>query len=139
MWNVEHPERIRSLYQGAVDAGSDLFLTNSFGGNASRLRLHGAAGRVGELNRVAAEIGARSPTAAPAGGGGGLRWPDWRDHGAMGTLTPRGGRGHVPRAGPRASRQGGVDVLWVETISAAEEFRAAAEAFALADCPGAAP
>jgi 5-methyltetrahydrofolate--homocysteine methyltransferase len=57
MWNVEHPERIRALYQGAVDAGSDLFLTNSFGGNASRLRLHGAQGRVDELNRAAAEIG----------------------------------------------------------------------------------
>ncbi|NBT33093.1 MAG: hypothetical protein EBT13_14635, partial [Rhodobacteraceae bacterium] len=57
MWNVEHPDRIRTLYQGAVDAGSDIFLTNSFGGNASRLKLHGAEGRVRELNRIAAEIG----------------------------------------------------------------------------------
>jgi 5-methyltetrahydrofolate--homocysteine methyltransferase len=32
-------------------------------------------------------------------------------------------------------KAGGVDVLWVETISAPEEFRAAAEAFALADMP----
>ncbi|MBU2358648.1 MAG: homocysteine S-methyltransferase family protein, partial [Alphaproteobacteria bacterium] len=44
MWNVEHPDRIAKLYQGAVDAGSDLFLTNSFGGNASRLKLHDAQG-----------------------------------------------------------------------------------------------
>jgi 5-methyltetrahydrofolate--homocysteine methyltransferase len=44
MWNLEHPERIRALYQGWVDAGSDLFLTNSFGGNASRMKLHGAEG-----------------------------------------------------------------------------------------------
>ena len=32
-------------------------------------------------------------------------------------------------------KEGGVDVLWVETISAPEEFRAAAEAFKLAGMP----
>src|SRR6056297_4354021 len=57
MWNVEHPDRIRALYSGPVEAGSDLFLTNSFGGTASRLKLHDAQNRVGELNRVTAEIG----------------------------------------------------------------------------------
>ncbi len=57
MWNIDHPDRIRALYEGAVHAGSDLFLTNSFGANASRLKLHGADGRVRELNRVAAELG----------------------------------------------------------------------------------
>ena len=31
-WNVNHAERIRALHQGFVDAGSDIFLTNSFGG-----------------------------------------------------------------------------------------------------------
>lgn len=34
-----------------------------------------------------------------------------------------------------ALKEGGVDVLWLETISAPEEFRAAAEAFKLADMP----
>ena len=38
----------------AVDAGSDLFLTNSFGGNASRLKLHNAQNRARELSRIAA-------------------------------------------------------------------------------------
>ena len=32
-------------------------------------------------------------------------------------------------------KEGGADVLWVETISAPEEYTAAAEAFALADMP----
>jgi 5-methyltetrahydrofolate--homocysteine methyltransferase len=58
MWNVEYPDRIHALYKSAVDAGSDLFLTNTFGGNASRLKLHGAQGRVRELNRP-------TPPAAP--------------------------------------------------------------------------
>ena len=42
LWNVDEPEKIRKLYAFAVDSGSDLFLTNSFGGNASRLKLHDA-------------------------------------------------------------------------------------------------
>ncbi|HHI71826.1 MAG TPA: methionine synthase, partial [Rhodobacteraceae bacterium] len=53
LWNVDHPEKIRALYSGAVNAGSDLFLTNSFGGNASRLKLHGAQSRARELSRIA--------------------------------------------------------------------------------------
>ena len=57
MWNTQAPEKITALYKGAVDAGSDLFLTNSFGANASRLKLHGAAKRAHELSRVAAELG----------------------------------------------------------------------------------
>ena len=32
-------------------------------------------------------------------------------------------------------KEGGADVVWLETISAPEEYRAAAEAFALADMP----
>ncbi len=32
-----HPDRIAALHRSAIEAGSDLFLTNSFGANASRL------------------------------------------------------------------------------------------------------
>jgi 5-methyltetrahydrofolate--homocysteine methyltransferase len=58
------PDRIAALYRGAVEAGSDLFLTNSFGGTAARLKLHDAQGRVFELNRRAAEIGREVADAA---------------------------------------------------------------------------
>ncbi|HSF63499.1 MAG TPA: homocysteine S-methyltransferase family protein, partial [Paracoccaceae bacterium] len=64
MWNMEHPDRIRALYRGAVEAGSDLFLTNSFGGNAARLKLHGAEGQVREINRIAASLGREVADAA---------------------------------------------------------------------------
>ena len=40
LWNETDPDKIKALYKGSVDAGSDLFLTNSFGGNSSRLKLH---------------------------------------------------------------------------------------------------
>jgi hypothetical protein len=54
MWNLDHPERVRALHQGFVDAGADIILTNSFGGNARRLALHKLDGRVRELNAAAA-------------------------------------------------------------------------------------
>ena len=41
LWNVDHPNRIRALYDGFVEAGSDLFLTNTFGGSPLRLAPHG--------------------------------------------------------------------------------------------------
>ncbi len=135
MWNVEHPERIRALHQGAVDAGSDLFLTNSFGGNASRLRLHGAEGRVGELNRAAAEIGREVADAAgrPVVVAGSVG-PTGEIMTPMGSLTHEAAVAMFHEQA-EALKAGGADVLWVETISAAEEFRAAAEAFALAGMP----
>jgi len=135
MWNVEETAKITALYKGAADAGSDIFLTNSFGANASRLKLHGAQGRVHELNKAAAELGrevadASGRTVVVAGSVG----PTGEIMSPMGTLTHARAveMFHEQAEGLKA---GGADVLWVETISAAEEFRAAAEAFALADMP----
>src|SRR5690606_10841757 len=58
LWNESAPEKIAALHQGFVDAGADILLTNSFGGNRHRLKLHQAEDRVFELNRRAAEIAA---------------------------------------------------------------------------------
>jgi len=33
LWNVEKPEIIEKIHQGYFEAGSDVVLTNSFGGN----------------------------------------------------------------------------------------------------------
>ncbi|WP_273523452.1 betaine--homocysteine S-methyltransferase [Rhodosalinus sediminis] len=135
LWNVEHPDRIRRLYQGAVDAGSDLFLTNSFGGNASRLKLHAAETRVRELNRAAAEIGREVADAAgrPVVVAGSV--------GPTGDImAPVGSLSHADAVEmfheqAEGLKEGGADVLWLETIAAPEEYRAAAEAFARAGMP----
>lgn len=135
LWNVDEPARITALYQGAVDAGSDLFLTNSFGGNASRLKLHSAEDRVHELNKAAAEIGRNvadkaGRTVIVAGSVG----PTGDIMAPMGSLTHEIAveMFHEQAEGLKA---GGADVLWLETISAFEEYAAAAEAFAKADMP----
>ncbi len=135
MWTLDHPDRIRALYQSWVDAGSDLFLTNTFGANASRLKLHGAEGRVRELNRIATEIardvadkaGRPVVVAGDIGPTGEIMAP-------MGSLTHESAV-EMFHEQAEALKEGGADVLWVETISAAEEFKAAAEAFARAGMP----
>ena len=134
-WNETETDKIRTLYRGAVESGSDIFLTNSFGANASRLKLHDAQHRAHELSRLSAEI---AREIADASG---------RDIVVAGSVGPTGDimepvgslshaeaveMFHETAEGLKA---GGADVLWVETISAPEEFRAAAEAFKLAGMP----
>lgn len=135
LWNVDHPEKVRALYQQAVDAGSDLFLTNTFGGNASRLKLRGAEKRVAELNRISAELarevadtaGRKVVVAGNIGPTGEIMTP-------MGSLT-HDAAVEMFHEQAEALKAGGADILWVETISSEEEFRAAAEAADLSSMP----
>lgn len=135
MWNDQHPDRIELLYKQAVDAGSDLFLTNSFGGNAARLKLHGAEKRARELSRISAEIGREVAdrydrpvvVAGSVGPTGEIMAP-------MGALTHELAV-EIFHEQAEGLKEGGADVLWLETISAPEEYKAAAEAFKLADMP----
>ena len=135
LWNIDETAKISALYKGAVDAGSDLFLTNTFGGNASRLKLHDAQSRVHELNEAGAALGrevadASGRTVIVAGSVG----PTGDIMAPMGSLTHELAveMFHEQAEGLKA---GGADVLWLETISAPEEYAAAAQAFALADMP----
>ena len=135
LWNETHPDNIRKLYQMAVDAGSDLFLTNSFGGNSARLKLHDAGHRARELSRLSVELGREIAdaedrpvvVAASVGPTGEI-------------LEPVGSLSHADCVEifldqAIGLKEGGADVLWLETISSAEEYRAAAEAFSHVDLP----
>ncbi len=135
MWNDQHPDRIHQLYKMAVDAGSDLFLTNSFGGNAARLKLHGAQKRANELSRISAEIGRevadkKDRPVIVAGSVG----PTGEIMAPMGALT-HDLAVEIFHEQAEGLKDGGADVLWLETISAPEEYKAAAEAFGLAEMP----
>ncbi|GGO52494.1 5-methyltetrahydrofolate--homocysteine methyltransferase [Roseovarius pacificus] len=135
LWNDMHPERITKLYSMAVDAGSDIFLTNSFGGNAARLKLHGAEKRARELSRISAEIGrdvadSRDRPIVVAGSVG----PTGEIMAPMGALTHELAV-EIFHEQADGLKEGGADVLWLETISAPEEYKAAAEAFELAGMP----
>lgn len=139
LWNESAPEKVRALYDGAIGAGSDLFLTNSFGGNASRLKLHDADGRVFELNRAAAEIGRAAADAAEAAGGrpvvvAGSIGPTGEIMAPLGPLSIEAAADMFEEQA-RGLLAGGVDVLWVETMSAPDELRAAALGIARTGAP----
>jgi len=128
LWNVEHPERVQELHRAFVDAGADIILTNTFGGNRYRLQLHHAEDRVAELNRRAAELAREVADAAPrpvvVGGSVG---PTGELMEPLGALTEADAIDAFAEQ-IAALRAGGADVAWIETMSAPEEMRAAAQA-----------
>lgn len=125
LWNVEAPGNVAELHQNFIDAGSDLVLTNSFGGNRCRLKLHDSEQRVAELNRTAAEIARRSVDACGrkivvAGSMG----PTGELFAPLGPLSHEEGT-EIFAEQARALAEGGADVLWIETMSSREELEAA--------------
>ena len=124
-WNVLHPEKVRKIHRAYIEAGSQIILTNTFGGSAVRLESHGLATRVHELNEAAAK-NARAEAenadhivvvAGSIGPTGQLLEP-------LGTLTKEKARkSFAAQAGGLAD--GGVDMYWVETMSDLDEVKAA--------------
>lgn len=134
-WNVDHPDRIAKHYRSFIDAGSDVVLTNTFGGTAYRLKLHDGQDRVQELNVAAAKILCEQVAASG------------RDVVVAGSMGPTGeilepaGSVTIEEAQAAFTEQalalkaGGVDVLWIETISSLEESHAAIRGASAAGLP----
>jgi len=126
VWNLEHPEIIRRVQRGYLDAGSQIILTNTFGGNRLRLELHGREDRVDQLNRTAAVLARVEADAAdhPAIVAGDIG-PSGQIMAAIGgTLTPELAR-EVFAEQARGLAAAGVDVMWIETMSDLSEAVAA--------------
>jgi methionine synthase I (cobalamin-dependent) len=139
MWNFDHPDRIEALHQSFVDAGADLFLTNSFGGTRYRLKLHNFQDRVREINREAARIGRRVADKAKLEKGrevivAGSMGPTGELYDPLGPLTIDDGADAFAEQA-RALAEGGVDVLWIETMSSKEEVTAAVKGAATTGLP----
>ncbi len=127
-WNVDRPEEVTGLHQRFVDAGADIILTNTFGCNPHRLKLHAAQDRAYELAKRAAQLARSVADGAPrpvvvAGSVG----PTGELFQPMGALTHESAVASF-RTQLEGLRDGGADVAWIETMSAPEEARAAAEA-----------
>lgn len=127
-WITEHPDRVISLHQQFVDAGADIILTNTFGCNRHRLKLHKAQSRVHELAKRAAELARQVADASDrpvivAGSVG----PTGELFEPLGALTDAEAVDTFTEQ-IAGLRDGGADVVWIETMSAAEEVRSAAQA-----------
>lgn len=123
-WNTlpDRQGHVRAVHRGYLDAGAQIVLTNSFGGNPFRLKLHNLEGRTVELNHAAAalaraEAGNGAIVAGSIGPSGELFEP-------MGALTEAAAvAGFAAQAEGLAA--GGADLLWIETMSDLREVRAA--------------
>lgn len=126
-WNVDMPDTITSVHAGYIDAGSDIILTNSFGGTAFRLKLHRLDDQVHELNRAAARVARNAADSASKnvvvagsmGPTGELLVP-------MGEMTPETCSAAFAEQAAGLT-DGGVDILWIETMSSLDELEAAVE------------
>jgi 5-methyltetrahydrofolate--homocysteine methyltransferase len=127
LWNVEAPDKIKAVHEAYIAVGSRLILTNTFGGTPMRLEMHGLAERAEGLNRAGAELAGEVAEQADAevvvagsmGPSGGI-------------LEPYGEMAYEQavesfRRQAEGLVQGGVDVLWVETMSDLGEVKAAVE------------
>ncbi|MFC5386418.1 betaine--homocysteine S-methyltransferase [Aquamicrobium segne] len=126
--NATAPDTILALHRNFIESGADIILTNSFGGTRHRLKLHHAQDRVHELNRSAAEIACQAAAeadrkiivAGSVGPTGELLVP-------LGALTYEEAVEAFAEQ-IEGLKAGGAEVAWIETMSAPDEIRAAAEA-----------
>jgi len=135
LWNIDQPEKIARHYRSFIDAGSDIILTNTFGGSRYRLKLHNAQHRVAELNIAAVEIlkaeiiasGRKVIIAGSIGPTGEILAP-------LGEMQPDEAVSAF-REQALALKQGGADILWIETMSSREEVELAVKGASVAGLP----
>ena len=123
-WNIDNPKKIFEIHESFVNAGSDIIVTNTFGGNQFRLKLHQLESKVKELNYSGAQIARKSAgkkvfIAGSIGPSGEILEP-------LGNLKYELA---VKAFGEQslALAEGGVNMLWLETFSDIKELQAALE------------
>ena len=126
-WNLAESDKVKQVHRDYIEAGSQIILTNTFGGNGLRLALHNLSDQVVPLNKAAAvnaaevaeNVGGPVVVAGSMGPTGGLLEP-------LGELTMAE---IISTFSEQAAAlvEGGVDVLWIETMSDLGEVRAAVE------------
>ncbi|MEA1870986.1 MAG: homocysteine S-methyltransferase family protein [Candidatus Bipolaricaulota bacterium] len=123
-WNLERPEAIRALYKAYVDAGSDLILSNTFGGSRVRLERAGLGDHVREFNRAAVELArvVANEEVLVLGDIG----PTGRMLKPLGNLTVEEARASFAEQAATLA-EAGVDAINIETMSDLAEAVAAVE------------
>jgi 5-methyltetrahydrofolate--homocysteine methyltransferase len=118
---------VESVHREFVEAGADIILTNSFGGNAYRLKLHDAQDRAYALAKAAAQVARKvaDESSRPVIVAGSMG-PTGELFQPVGALSHEDGvEAFAEQA--RGLVDGGADILWIETMSSREEAAAAVE------------
>jgi methionine synthase I (cobalamin-dependent) len=123
-WNLSNPDAVQALHRRYIDAGSDIVLTNTFGGNGPKLEAEGLGEQVAEINCAAARL------ARLAAGNHALVFGDIGPTGKL--LDPLGPLVYAEAVSifaeqAEALAEGGVNAIMIETMSDLNEARAAVE------------
>jgi len=124
LWNLTHPEKVAEVARAYVEAGAQVILTNTFGGNRFRLAEAGAADKVKAINEAGARIsreaaGSRAFVFASIGPSGIMLM--------TGDVTEDGLRAAFVEQAEALAR-GGANALVVETMADLEEVKIAVAA-----------
>jgi 5-methyltetrahydrofolate--homocysteine methyltransferase len=122
LWNLENSDAILAHHMSYLDAGADIVLTNTFGGNPIKLRSNNLESKTREINKAGALL------ARKAAGPKRFVFGDVGPTGQL--LSPLGELSEESAVAAfsdqiSALESGGVDAILIETMSAIEEARAA--------------
>jgi 5-methyltetrahydrofolate--homocysteine methyltransferase len=126
LWNVDRPEVIRACHEAYAAAGARILTTNTFGGTRPRLRMHDLEDRVHELNQAAASIARQVADAHGILVAGDLG-PTGELLAPLGTMTAQDAQ-ELFEEQLLGLRDGGIDVVLIETMSDLGEVQAAVAA-----------
>ncbi len=131
-WNLEHPDLVAAVNRSYAEAGSDIVVTNTFGGTPIKLATVGLEGRCAEINAAAVRLareacGDKTLIAGDIGPSGEFLAP-------MGTATVEALRDAFTEQA-RALADAGADLLIVETMYDLREAEVATAAAAATDLP----
>jgi 5-methyltetrahydrofolate--homocysteine methyltransferase len=126
LWNVDRPDVVRESHEAYARAGARILTTNTFGGSRPRLQMHGLEDRVHEINKAAAAVARQVAdehgilVAGDLGPTGELLAP-------LGTMDGAEAE-EIFAEQLRGLRDGGIDVVLIETMSDLAEVEAAVRA-----------
>jgi 5-methyltetrahydrofolate--homocysteine methyltransferase len=133
-WNITYKEEVQNIHRAYLGAGSDIILTNTFGGNYFKLKKRGLQDRVGEFNLAAAQLAREAISNYQS------RSAFRQARYVAGDIGPTGEFAKPvgdfdPQDFYKAFKEqilvlveGGVDLIIIETMSALEEVEAALRA-----------
>lgn len=121
-WNISQPDVLASIHNDYFAAGADVVETNTFGGNRFRLKHHGYENRIYEFNKAGAEIAKKvCPKGKFIAGSIG---PTGEFLQPLGSSTISDLE-EVFKEQITGLIEGGIDVLFIETMSHIDEIKAA--------------
>ena len=124
-WNLDHPDKVRTIPEQYFAAGSDIVLSNTFGGSRIKLTSNGLDGSVETINREGAAI---SKQCAPDNGlVVATMGPTGEFMQPLGTLS-ESDMIDVFAEQIKAFQAGGADAVIAETMTDLGEIRAAVKA-----------